>query len=94
MEVGERRAYMLSCCKTVELPLHFMTHTMSRETQCGVKGAHPFACNMKGSHEAKVLGFSTHARCSAALAVAATESSGSEAEDSSTCGRREVEVVI
>ncbi len=94
MEVGERRAYMLSCCKAVELPLHFMTHTMSRETQCGVKDADAFACNIKGNHAAKVLGFSTHARCSAALAVAATESSGSEAEDRSTCCRREVEVVI
>ena len=45
MELGEIRAYMLSCCKSVELPLHFMTQTMSKERQSGGKDPDAFACN-------------------------------------------------
>ncbi len=85
---------MLSCCKSVEVPLHFKTHTINIVTQCGVKDPEPFPWNRKGNHAAKLPGFSTHARCSAALAVAATESSGSEAEDRSTCGGPEAEFEI
>lgn len=42
---GVERAYMLSCCKSVELPLHFMTQTMSKERQSGGKDPDAFACN-------------------------------------------------
>lgn len=77
--------YMLSCCKSVTLLLHFMTHTMSRAMQCGAMGPEVFGdTKIKGSHETKLLGLRTHACWRAELAVAETASSGSEADAKNT----------
>ena len=76
---------MLSCCNSVTLLLHFMTHTISSAVQCGAMGPGVLGdANIKGSQETKPTGSRTHARCRAELAVAATVSSGSEADAKKT----------
>ena len=80
---------MLSCCNLVALPLHFMTHTMSRAMQCEVIAPELGGdVKRRGSQEAKLLGLSTQARCSAAPAVAATASSEADADARRTWVRR------
>ena len=89
---GRGIAYKPSCCKVVKLLLHFMAQTISSVRQCGVTGAENFGdVKNTGSQEAKLMALSTQARCRAAPAAAATASSVSEADASSTWRRALVE---
>ncbi len=69
--------HTLSCCKVDKLLLHFIAQTINSVTQCGVTGPEDFRdVKKRGSQEAKLVAWSTQARCRASAAVAATVSSG------------------